>query len=754
MIAAWLLAGALCAVGAWEDGSKPPEPDRAAYESAKASAGRDAEAQVRLALWCEARGMAAERTTHLMRAVLIDPENARARGLLGQVKHDGKWLRAEDVAKAVEQSPERQALQREYLDRRAKAGDDADDQYKLALWCEEKGLTQPMVAHLHRTLQLDPGREGAWRRLGFTRVKGRWVNPEIEAAFKAEREAQAKADRAWKPKLETFRTALGGKNRAKRAEALKALAAIEDPRAVPMLWQVFVKGGVEERQWAAADVLSRLDAPAASTALASLALFSPHAAVRSDAAALLQRRDPREFAAMLAAAIRDEVKYKVKPIDGPGSQGELLVEGEDANVRRIYRPLQSPTIQPGDQLGTDANGNVVANRPIATYEGPLLTAASAAALWSGRPVVGYLPPTDGMAGMDGLTGLPMVNSLGGPGFLWNPPDDLGAAAATLERAGVPASLSRTAVGRIAESNALWSSAQWAAAGAIMGGRPTPFVRPIIQESMQIPIQQMRAEAQASALVARQQLASDVAGIEAYNAPIREVNERAVAILKAVSGEDRGDDRRKWMNWVLDLQGYGQPFKGRTAPTDLVVEDVPIGFQPQAAPIPTSDVVGFRFFTSCFAAGTRVRTLQGERPIEEVQPGDQVLSQDTTSGRLAFKPVLEAVHNPPDWTYAIDLGKETVHPTGIHRFWKAGKGWVMARDVQPGDRLRTAGGVVEVVSAGREKLQPVFNLLLAGGDNYCVGTVGVIAHDHGLVEPVSKPFDGVPTTAELATASRP
>ncbi|MBN9621131.1 MAG: trypsin-like peptidase domain-containing protein, partial [Actinobacteria bacterium] len=70
--------------------------------------------------------------------------------------------------------------------RRVKAADNkADDQYKLALWCEEHGLTQPMLAHLHRTLQLDPDREGALRRLGFQKVGSRWVNPEAEAALKA-----------------------------------------------------------------------------------------------------------------------------------------------------------------------------------------------------------------------------------------------------------------------------------------------------------------------------------------------------------------------------------------------------------------------------------------------------------------------------------------------------------------------------------------------------------------------------------------
>ena len=52
-----------------------------AYQAAKAQAGADAEANVRLALWCEAHGMTAERLAHLSVALLSNP--ARAREILG-----------------------------------------------------------------------------------------------------------------------------------------------------------------------------------------------------------------------------------------------------------------------------------------------------------------------------------------------------------------------------------------------------------------------------------------------------------------------------------------------------------------------------------------------------------------------------------------------------------------------------------------------------------------------------------------------
>jgi hypothetical protein len=132
----------------------------------------------------------------------------------------------------------------------------------------------------------------------------------------------------------------------------------------------------------------------------------------------------------------------------------------------------------------------------------------------------------------------------------------------------------------------------------------------------------------------------------------------------------------------------------------------------------------------------------------------VLTQDTADGRFDYRPVVTAYHNPPNETYRLDLGGESIVATGIHRFWKAGRGWVMARDVKPGDRLRTVGGAVEVVAVEKDKVQPVFNLRLDGGDDFCVGESGVLAHDNSFVEAVGSPFDAVPALAAAGPARTP
>ena len=80
----------LCCVFVGSDGvdnKKSPatrSTDLANYQAAKSTAGHDVDAHVRLALWCEAHGLIAERIKHLSLAVLYDPSNTLARGLMGR----------------------------------------------------------------------------------------------------------------------------------------------------------------------------------------------------------------------------------------------------------------------------------------------------------------------------------------------------------------------------------------------------------------------------------------------------------------------------------------------------------------------------------------------------------------------------------------------------------------------------------------------------------------------------------------------
>src|SRR4051794_11063694 len=92
--------------------------DLAAYEAARDDVRRDPKAHVELALWCEARGLKAERLKRLALAVLLDPKNATARGLMGLVAYHGRWQRPDAVAEKVKAAEVLTARLAEYNARR------------------------------------------------------------------------------------------------------------------------------------------------------------------------------------------------------------------------------------------------------------------------------------------------------------------------------------------------------------------------------------------------------------------------------------------------------------------------------------------------------------------------------------------------------------------------------------------------------------------------------------------------------------
>src|SRR5262245_38109364 len=60
-----------------------------------------------------------------------------------------------------------------YNERRARAANNAEAQWRLAVWCEHNGLQAEATAHLARVVQLDPDRDAAWKKLGFKKRNGR-----------------------------------------------------------------------------------------------------------------------------------------------------------------------------------------------------------------------------------------------------------------------------------------------------------------------------------------------------------------------------------------------------------------------------------------------------------------------------------------------------------------------------------------------------------------------------------------------------
>lgn len=692
-------------------GSGGSPDDEAAYREAAAGAGRDADAQVKLALWCEARGLDAERTRHLAMALIADPAHAVARGLLGLVQDEGKWRRPEELADRVQADPERAALLAEYHAKRARTPATAEAQWKLAVWCEAKGLKPEAAAHLAAVVALDPGREEAWRRLGYRKHQGTWRTEAQIAAMKAEADARRKADAAWRPRLEKLRKQLGSESR--RADAEAELARVSDPRAVPAILSVFGRS----HHIQAAQLLGQVDSPAAARALAFLAVFSPDQAARRVATETLRKYDPSDVVGRLIALVRKPIRYEVKPVGGPGSPGVLFVEGERFNQQFVYSAPPPPDYGrlPGDFIEYDQFGLPT----IVRYAGVVPSRSQ---------IADFIPQAqaDAQAYADARDRLARVFGANG----------VGAAGDQLVRAAIgPAPTENLDALRAAQN------------------RGMRFVTSDYPVTIRIPVGRMMLESQKAAAASQEQLKAQVAALEGANAAIHQGNDPVLFVLDELTGQEFGEDPNAWRKWWADQQGYAFQRAEYDRPT--VIQEVPPAYIPQ--PVAIERVFGpatnMRFPTSCFAAGTPVHTLQGPKPIETLEIGDRVLTQDPETGSLSFEPILRVRHNRPAPTLRIRLedGQEIVS-TGIHRLWKAGRGWVMARDLKAGDVLRTLGGVSRVSAIEPERTVPVFNLLVRGPGNYFVGERGILAHDDRSVEPVERPFDATPELAAVAGAA--
>ena len=650
MVSAFLLGLGLMTVAPEGDGARPaPAPASIsdsdalrAYDGAKAKVGRDPEAHVRLALWCEQHGLTAERVKHLALAVLTDPMNAAARGLMGLVDYRGKWENPEKVSDVVKADEALTAALAEYNARRDRAGNSADAHWRLALWCEENGLKAEARAHLVTVTRLDPSRESAWKHLGLKKHNGRWVADGQLAEERAEAEARKRADRKWKPLLAKYREWLRDPSPEKQARAEAALSAVSDPLAVPALCAVFVAGGNATDQAAAVPVLGRLDGPERARALALIAVFGASSEVSRAAAETLKQCDGRDVIGLLIGLILKPVKYEVRMVNGPDLPGELFIDGERVITRRVYLPT----------------------------------------------------------------------------------------------AGISQQLENLAITR-----------NWAAVGMIGPVAPRPVAtRDSVNKFLaDAKLRLARAEAEGSDRirqmldVSRQQLANDVATLDATNAEANRRNGQVMPVLYALTGQDLSASSDDWKVWWANEHGYvyDRPSEIQSKPIET-----------QLVPNPVAPTSQTRNHHACFAAGTPVKTLEGPKPIETVRIGDQVLAQDVKTGRLMYTPVVAVYHNKPSATFKLKAGAEAVVATGIHRFWKAGHGWTMARDLKPGDVLRTVGGTARVDSVDSDSVQPVFNFEVAEGHSFFVGVPGLLVHDNGVVQPVTTPFDAPANLASL------
>ena len=239
-----------------------------------------------------------------------------------------------------------------------------------------------------------------------------------------------------------------------------------------------------------------------------------------------------------------------------------------------------------------------------------------------------------------------------------------------------------------------------------------------------------AAANLKADLVRQRMAADLNQVEMVNQQAEADNARIIPVLQPAAGApaDLKDDEEAWHVWWYDTLGYAY----QSPPKVTVFQDA----TPESYPPPR--------ITTCFVAGTPVQHPR-RPPADRVDPGRRPgPSQDATTGRLGFQPVVFLHHNPPGKTLRISLTSgDSVVCSVYHRFWRANLGWAMARELKPGDVLRTLGGTRPGRSGRARHVQPLYNLDVAGARTFFAGAKGLLVHDNTLPDHRLKPFDALP-----------
>ncbi len=137
---------------------------------------------------------------------------------------------------------------------------------------------------------------------------------------------------------------------------------------------------------------------------------------------------------------------------------------------------------------------------------------------------------------------------------------------------------------------------------------------------------------------------------------------------------------------------------------------------------------------CLLAGTPVWTASGPARVEEIRVGDLVLSQHPGTGELAYKPVLKTTVRPPERLVKVVFGDQALQSSGGHPFWVVGRGWVKARDVEPGSRLHVVEGTTDIVSVHATGYEQTHNVIVADFHTYFVTEAKILTHDNTIREP--------------------
>jgi hypothetical protein len=212
----------------------------------------------------------------------------------------------------------------------------------------------------------------------------------------------------------------------------------------------------------------------------------------------------------------------------------------------------------------------------------------------------------------------------------------------------------------------------------------------------------------------------------FNRTTEQSAQPVYALLKKSTSQELNREPNAWWEWWRKYNGRTLTDKPYNRRAGAQVDNAQLVLS-------SSRYVG-AVQISCLVAGTQVQTDTGLNAIESIQVGDMVLSQDVETGELALKPVVSTTLRDPETIYRIKTESGDIRATGGHRWWVAGRGWIMSKQLEADMLLHNAKGTTKILAIETEADPlPTHNLVVDGFHTYFVGADRVLSFDN--VDPI-------------------
>ncbi len=138
--------------------------------------------------------------------------------------------------------------------------------------------------------------------------------------------------------------------------------------------------------------------------------------------------------------------------------------------------------------------------------------------------------------------------------------------------------------------------------------------------------------------------------------------------------------------------------------------------------------------ACFVAGTKVKTENGFKNIEDIKENELVYTYNLDTNMLELKSVKKSISSMTMETYLLQINGKIFEVTPRHELYIIDKGWVRASDVKVGDNMLDSSSNKQTITSIKYKKydEPIktYNLSVDGNSNYFVTDIQVLVHNIG------------------------